>query len=379
MSTKGKISIEAFIDQGFPEGKTFCTQFLYSPEFSSNILRALSKSGGNKTKYDLADSLAISLVNQTLSPEEILRAFVKQPRKWLSFKIGHCKKEPIFEPAKKLLTEFGKDGWYGPIGDQNSSRKWYIRTHKVPFYEKTYKASESLGANSISPVAEYKIRWTVIAEVDEHYVALSWNGFRHNELKDISDPELESLVQFPYWYHIPLFFNELSKECQADWQHIKLDQLVLYNIWDKYLGDSQYSWQHLRIRADNRGVALNAHSTGAYTPEGSDVRGLQALSRQLAHSAIKSLKVTETPEIIHSVENSLLRTLIQEWGTKSYEFSLDKKVDNKQESLFRAHCYFTSNGASSSPQDNLQHLHCFTQKYGGSSQALSFLLSELGY
>ncbi len=29
MSIKSKISVEAFIDQGFPEGKTFCTQFLY--------------------------------------------------------------------------------------------------------------------------------------------------------------------------------------------------------------------------------------------------------------------------------------------------------------------------------------------------------------
>jgi len=385
MSTQSKISVEAFTDQGFPGGKTFCTQFLYSPEFSSNTLRTLAKIGGNKTKYDFADSLAIAVVNQTIDPEEILRAFVKQPRKWLSFKIGHCKKQPIFRPAKDLLTSFGKDTWYGPIKDDNSSRRWYIRTLKVPFYEKIHRAqitSESKISNSTNPVSEYQIRWTVIAEIDEHYVALSWTGFRHNELKgDPSDSQIESLMQFPYWYHIPQFFNELAEECQADWEHISLEKLILQELWDKYLGDSQYIWRHLRIRADNRGVALNAHSTGAYTPEGSDIRGLQALSRQLASSAIKALNVLETPAILHSVENSLLRTLIQEWGTKSYEFSLDRKsdADNKQKSLFRAHCYFTSNGPSSSPLDYLQHLNCFIKDYGGSSQALSFLLSELGY
>jgi len=108
------------------------------------------------------------------------------------------------------------------------------------------------------------------------------------------------------------------------------------------------------------------------------MRGLQALSRQLASSALNSLKIQETPEIISSVESSLLRTLIQEWGTKSYEFSLDKLSDDgsKRIGLFRAHCYF-ANGPSPAPQDALQHLHCFTENYGGSLQALNLLLSEL--
>ncbi|NJL40351.1 MAG: hypothetical protein HC899_29105 [Leptolyngbyaceae cyanobacterium SM1_4_3] len=137
-------------------------------------------------------------------------------------------------------------------------------------------------------------------------------------------------------------------------------------------------WRHLRIRADNRGVALNAHSTGAFDQEKLQMRGLQALSKQLASSALSSLKIQETAELVSSVESSLLRTLIQEWGTKSYEFSLDgvPETENKRIGLFRAHCYF-ANGPSPSPQDSLQHLHCFTGNYGGSSQALNFLLSEL--
>ena len=125
---------------------------------------------------------------------------------------------------------------------------------------------------------------------------------------------------------------------------------------------------------------MNAHSTGAFDQEHLQMRGLQALSRQLAYSALNSLNIQESAGIINRVENSLLRTLIQEWGTKSYEFSLDgiSTTDNRQKCFFRAHCYF-ANGSSPSPQDSLQHLRCFTNNYGGSLQALNFLLSELGY
>jgi hypothetical protein len=296
--------------------------------------------------------------------------------------IRKLRKIPYLKPASSLLTEFGEEGWYGPIESSETSCKWYIRTFKVPFFEKTYQAegfSEGEVAETVSSVASYQIRWTVLAEIGTGYAALSWNGFRRNELKPgLVDPKIESLMQFPYWYHIPTFFDELARQSNANWQHPILHEIVLQHLWDKYLTDSQYIWRHLRIRADNRGVALNAHSTGAFDQEELRMRGLQALSRQLASSALNSLEIAETPETISSVESSLLRTLIQEWGTKSYEFSLDSysEVESTRVGLFRAHCYFAI-GPSSSPQDSLQHLHCFKGDYGGSSQTLKFLLSEL--
>lgn len=376
--------VEAFIDRGFLDSKTFCTQFLYSSEFSTSTLKTLVKQGKTKPKYDLAVKLAASLESQTLDPEKVLRAFVQQPRKWLSFKLGHCTEYPVFETANNLLTNFGQEGWYGPIKDQDSSRQWYIRTCKVPFYEQVYQAegvSKGEIAEQVNSVATYQIRWTVLAEIGTNYVALSWNGFRFNELKGgLYDPQIESLMQFPYWHYIPSFFDELTEKCKANWQHPVLHKLVLQDLWDKYLSNPQYIWRHLRIRADNRGVALNAHSTGAFDQEKLQMRGLQALSRQLAYSALNFLNIQESVEIITSIENSLLRTLIQEWGTKSYEFSLNgiSTTDNQQKSVFRAHCYF-ANGSSPSPQDTFQHLHCFTGNYGGSVQTLNFLLSELGY
>lgn len=385
MASRNSSSVEAFIDKGFSEPKTFCTQFLYSPDFTLGTLRALVKRGKSKSKFDLATNIAEALEYQDISQADILLAFVQQPRKWLSFKIGKCNDYPIFKEAKILLTEFGEDGWYGPVKDIEGCRTWYIRTQTVPFYEQgVSQAKDALPgeiAEQTTSTATYRIRWTVLAEVGLNYIALSWNGFRHNDIKPgLVDPSVESLVQFPYWKHIPGIFAEISHACNTEWQHPVLHKLVLQDLWDKYVEHSEYVWRHLRIRADNRGVALSVHSTGAADKEELQMRGLQALSKELAASALRSLNLEKTAERVMSVENALLKTLIKEWGTRSYEFSLNKLSNGEEQDkeVFRAHCYFAL-GKSSSPQDSFQHLLCYTKEYGGSGQALRFLLSELGY
>ncbi|WP_019500787.1 hypothetical protein [Pseudanabaena sp. PCC 6802] len=147
------------------------------------------------------------------------------------------------------------------------------------------------------------------------------------------------------------------------------------------LGGFKYQWQHLRIRAEASGVALNARSSGS---SDIDVRGLQALSKQLAKSAIESLKLegSEDSERFSDVESAILRTLIQEWGTKSYEFRLDR-LDlssedelSSKEHVFKAHCYFGAKPSSKTP-DIFIHLNCYLE-YGGSHAALEFLINELG-
>lgn len=161
-------------------------------------------------------------------------------------------------------------------------------------------------------------------------------------------------------------------------------------MWNKYLNkstnDFHYKWQHLRIRAESAGVALNAHSSGISEI---NVSGLQALSRQLAESALETLGLIDDVEKISNVENALLRTLLKEWGTKSYEFSLDREVNLREadtessekkaqlEKLFKAHCYFGLK-PNSTTQDSLQHLKCYSGYYGGSTSVLKFLLRELG-
>jgi hypothetical protein len=395
MTDRSNVSTNVFIDKGFPKGKVFCTNFLRSSDFSVEILKKLVSRGKSNSKNELAESIAESLENQEISNDEVLLKFVQQPRKWLSFKIGKCKYYPTCKSSEILLTEFGDDDWYGPIKNSNFPQTWYVRTLSVPFYEQGVYQADQHPANDFSinhaTVATYRIRWIVVAEIGANHLALSWRGFSYNELTPGSvSSEVNSLTQFPYWTYIPKFFEEITKKCDTTWDYPLLHELVLKRIWDRYLNDPTYIWRHLRIRADNQGVALNVHSTGACDREKLQMRGLQALSKKLASTALSVISVQETPERISLIESALLGTLIQDWGAKSYEFSLKRNwsvfyhedenvesyIDNVNEHLFRAHIYF-SVGGKMSCQDSFQHLHCFTQDYGGSNRALDFLLSKL--
>ena len=394
MSNKSKSGTQVFIDKGFPKGEIFCANFLNSPDFTLDTLKKLVPNGSSRQKHLLAERIAKLVENQGISNDNILFEFVQQPRKWLSFKIRHTDSiiYPQYKSPEVLLTEFGEDSWYGPIKDVYHSEKWYIRTMTIPFYEKGVSQAKELRPDEIPErnplVAVYKIRWIVVAEVGKKHMALSWNGFSYNDLNPSSaNFELDSLLQFPYWKYIPNFLDELSKDFEGKCEYPVLHKLILQDLWTKYLNNSEYIWRHLRIRADNRGVALNVHTTGACDNEERQMRGLQALSKKLASSALSALSMQETSEVINVIETALLGTLIQDWGAKSYEFSLsrncisiDKNGDEvlSDVEIFRAHCYFSIGGKISN-QDSFQHLHCFTKGYGGSKSALKFLLSELGY
>jgi hypothetical protein len=137
------------------------------------------------------------------------------------------------------------------------------------------------------------------------------------------------------------------------------------------MNDPGHRWNHIRIRAESSGVALNAHSAGVSEV---DVRGLKALTQALANSAVAALGHPVSQESLDAVENSLLRTLIQEWGTNSYEFSLEG-LEKPSQVRFRAHCYF---GLRTGPtQDSLQHLKCYA-RYGGNLAAKDFLMQHAG-
>ncbi|MFN6572568.1 hypothetical protein [Dendronalium sp. ChiSLP03b] len=156
-------------------------------------------------------------------------------------------------------------------------------------------------------------------------------------------------------------------------------------MWDKYLNRFPYKWRHLRIRAEASGLAINAHSAGV---QEIDVKGLQALSEKLAHSVLNKLGLVYDSEKISDIEDAILLTLIKEWGTKSYEFQLDRELTPteietnklkkiKFKHLIKAHCYFGLK-SNSTTQDSLQHLKCHSGYYGGSTSVLKFLLRELG-
>jgi hypothetical protein len=365
------MSINAFVDNGYAPGREFCEKFLSSSEFTVETLRLILSGSGRLKKAELAVDIANALEKGKLTSDEILLAYVKQPKTWLSLKLGTCALTPNLNSSASLLKEFGQDGWYGPIHEPNQpKKKWYIRTYRIVDYVRR-------GSGTASQLDERYIRWSVIAEVDKDYLALSWDGFTYSST---ADEHIEQRTQFPFWNHIPGFFDELANYCQADWKHPNLHKLVLHDMWDKYLNCVPYQWRHLRIRAEASGLFINAHSAGI---QDIDVRGLQALSEKLANSVLNKLGLVGDPQKMSNAEDAILLTLIKEWGTKSYEFQLDRELTAaeietdklkkvKVKWLIKAHCYFGLK-PNSTNQDSLQHLKC----YGGSTGVLEFLLKEL--
>ena len=378
------MSIKAFVDNGYPEGSEFLTQFLSSPDFSDNTLKKLSSLSNRFNKRQKALEIIDLLDKGELSKEEIMLAYVKQPKVWLSLKQKQIMIEtPRLQEPLQLLKKFGENGWYGPIRDINGSKIWYIHIYKIPDVI-------SRGVAQTTQIDERNIRWSVIAEINTNYLALSWNNFSYIDSANL-DENHDNRSQFPFWKYIPALFDELANHCKSPWTDINLHELVLTQLWDGYLSHNDYQWRHLRIRAEASGVALNAHSAGITEI---NVGGLEALSTQLVKSSLEAMGISINTKNLHDVENALLRTLIKEWGTKSYEFSLERKALSDESSLstnqtkiesesqteikkrFKAHCYFGLKPKSNT-QDLLQHLNC-CPKFGGSTGALNFLLHELG-
>jgi len=377
------MSVHAFAKDSFSSKRDFCLQFLSSVEFNAATLKELAPSASSQTKKEqIVMHIAQSLDKGELTLNEVLLAYVKQPRKWLSIKQGRCICTPNLKSPALLLEEFGDDGWYGPIQEFTGQQKWYVRTYKIIDYIRR-------GSGETSQIDKRYIRWTVVAEVSDNYVALSWEGFTFTSINELEDHE-DAQKQFSFWLCIPGFFDELADYCKGQWFHPNLHQLILHNMWDKYLNtrinDYYYKWKHLRIRAEAAGLALNAHSSGVADI---DVRGLQALSQELSKSVLKTLGLEDDVEKTSDVENAILLTLIKGWGTKSYEFSLDRVLDSRQseiegtksqatlEHVLKAHCYFGLK-PNSKTQDSLQHLRCYVTYHSGSTKVLKFLLRELG-
>jgi len=203
-----------------------------------------------------------------------------------------------------------------------------------------------------------------VAEVTNTHATFHWNGLSLNE--DGKRPHA-SPSQYAFWQHLPGMIGDLSDALGATWAEPALGPLVLDNLWDQYVGASDYVWTHKRLRAERDGVALNAHSASTR------MAGLEALTRGLAEAAASALGILDGQKV-RAVESALLRRLVKHGGAKSYEFSLDK-VDADKTPVFRAHCYFGGRSEDFG-QDSFQHLNCYG-RYGGSRGAAGFLLTHL--
>ena len=354
---------EAFIYQFLEQ--EFTAQNLYKL-----ILTATTNIKKNAKKEFLIKKTIALLENGSLLPHDILQMYVRTPRMWLSFQLGEHKQTPAKLKPDELLYSFGAEDWYGPIENLERNAIYYIRTFRFP---------EPLERDHEGIRTKYQYyRWPIIAEVRSNYVALSWYGFSYSNEID------KRANQFPFWTHIHQVFDELKDITKANWTEPDLYNLVLNKLWNKYLIDpvykDSYQWKHLRIRAESSGVALNAKTSPGIVEI--DVAGLQALSHRLATSALNAIDSDGNRNHDNSqqklVESAILKTLIQDWGSKAYEFSLERFYGDEGESdkVFRAYCTFGLR-KDLKTEDALQHLKCYAE-YGNSLGALEFLLKEMG-
>lgn len=398
----------AFVDTGHAPGEKFCTEFLHSKEFLGTTLKKLAGRSGGK-KRDLATQLAAQVCSGTEDAKslasQVLIELVTQPKQFLAVKFG----KP-FEPLRDLtqsdpsilLHQFGDPQWYGPITlEQDGCKKKYlIRTYSIPHRLNDTSLDKPYG----------KIRWHVIAEIADSYIALSWSGFMSTGNK-----EVPILSRFEYWKYIPVVWNEIELIVGGVWQRCGLYDLILGNIWDRYTADENHKWQDRRINSDLDGVWLSAHALAdedeedeKSDPLSAGMQGLRALSMRLARSAVTAIGKTmgnklSSKKLLESVELEIRRSLIHSHGTKSYEFSINKKTKSKIDRfdkeaqkasrVFRAHCFFgNSPGADGynkqsllafsklgyihdATEDSLEHFKCF-RDYGNSTGTLLFIVAN---
>jgi len=348
----------AFVDAGYKAGEDFAHNFLASGEFTIKELRALHPSAHQRSdKRGAAYEVANGLIRGTINADTILQTFVARPRHWAAVRVGRTTgKKPALGSAHDFLTQFGKPQWYGPVA--RNGKHYYVHAQKVDHYQAT--------GDDEAPT-HYRVRWHVVAEIDTDTISYHWHGFSHLDTPEHATNK--SMGQFAYWKYMPSLIAELESALGLSLASPDLNGAVLGEIWDTYIGDESYAWKHLRIRAENEGVALNARSSGV---KDLNIKGIQALTHALAKTATKTLTNRKDPAVVTTVEQALLRTVIHEWGTKSYEFSLDEGKSKK----FRAHCYFGNRPAFEGP-DTFAHLRCYEQ-YGGTYGAIAFLLPYLG-
>ena len=359
------------VNLSYQPGREFMQALLETGEFSANLLRAVGVA--RPTKHEGAGALCDKLWATPALADEVLLRLCRTPRTWLYLALlpqgATARPSNASASAWSFLTEFGaKKQWYGPFsGVEDPDVSWYVRTQAVPHYieEASFEGEDKPTMTRVA------VRWHVVAMVGSGYVALHWHNFNHLEKGDHAG---QSGEQFPYWEHIPEIRQELLEIVglgNVAVEEPALNDLVLNKLIEKYEPDPEFEWKHLRVRAEQYGVAMNARSASAKVSE-HDIGGLRKLTTALAESAAGALGHDGNDEKVSQIERSLLRTFIREWGTLSYEFELNKTSGEK---VFRGHVYFGEREKNAGP-DSLTHCKCL-QQWGGSRRVLSFILEHL--
>jgi hypothetical protein len=361
------VGVDAFVlpsqDENI-EPTLFSISFLNSHDFDIASLKACADDIGlnyssNSKKLQLAQEISYKGEVLPSVKSSIVQHLFSNKRKWLAFKLGTYALLPKLADPTILLTKPGQPEWYGPLSEIEQDANWYVRPEFIPH----------LGTDT-DGITRYQttIRWLCFARLTQNTLSLHWNGFTYSNL---IDGDVTQNLQFPYWNHIPRLFAEIEELTGARVQDIDFQKLILHDIWEKYRYDSSFEWIDRRIRGEASGVKLSAHAgmIGDIPVEG--VRGLaNTIRKELEYELVnKYTTPLPNPDVFDEV---ILKTLIREYGTHSYEFSLATGDGMK---LFRSHCYF-GNRSHYPSADSFSHLKIYTS-WHTDIEALNFLLGHL--
>jgi len=364
MESSREVSKPFVIRQSEMPNEVFAKRFLASHDFDLPSLREISKIFGLGTsgaKKSLLDKLEVYFYRNYRDSDGqiILEQLIRRNKNWFTFRMGLPIKMPTLQNPSEIIFSSGKAGWYGPV--VVDSETWYIRVNFIPQWEFDEISKQ---------FQEYQIRWLCFAHISDSYVSLHWQGFTLAEKKDQIDHE----NQFRYWECVPSFLDEIQEILNAKLSDPLLHNLVLHDLWDEFRLNPNYVWEDLRIRAESGGVSLNVQSPGKSASDKEDISisDIKHLAKTLSISAAKELDLYPLERVKQTrLEESILRTLIREFGAKSYEFSLS----SSGKKLLRAHFYFGTKPNVPS-RDCFPHVNCYA-KWGSDSEQLNFVLQYL--
>jgi hypothetical protein len=354
------MAIDAFVIRHAADGMTFRSDFLASADFDSNMLKTICQKYGlhsSGTRGQILDRIQRELFDSQVSRATFVELIIQRPKQWMALKIGHVAKRPILSDPKTLMVSEGTERWYGPVCiDSDPGAAWYLRPVFVPHWERAHGA--------LFP-EEYRIRWLCGARVTNNVVSLHWNGFSWAADQKLADHP----VQFQYWSRIPTLFDEIEELTGANVKTPDLAQLVLHTLWDRYRYND--GWVDKSIRAQSGGVAVSAHAGAVSELDVGGLRGFAQTIRKNIEYELKHCFDVNLPEP-ERFDEVVLRTLIREYGARSYEFSLASK---NGERMLRLNTYFGVVGDVPSP-DALAHFHVYVTWRNDLDQ-LRFLLDNL--
>ena len=346
------------------QGIPFALQFLAAEDFDVATLKRICKEleinqvGKKNVLLGYIESFLTS--DHDLSATTvILYNLIRKAKKWFTFKQGKHGTLPSQNNPADIIYSEGKEEWYGPINlPEDPSENWYIRQSFILEWE--------IDTTTNKPI-QRAIRWLLFAKVTPEGISYHWQGFSHSE--DENSIKRES--QFRYWDYVPNIIKEFEAIVGGNFEFPNLYNFVLHQLWDNYRGQDGFTWTDQRIRAESGGVSLNARSAGVTNDVEIDVRGINSLANTLTLSVIRELGLPLDIQKQHNLQEKILRTIIREFGAKSYEFSLEHYSDK----LIRAHIYFGAKPNFPGP-DSFPHINCIIGWKSDQDQ-LNFIVNQL--